>query len=85
MEVTEAIDVAVRATNIAIAGEMRTLGGEPAAPHLERLREELLAMRTRGTVDADELREIIRDVVTWAPEDDVSLLSALGGIARARG
>jgi hypothetical protein len=42
-------------------------------------------MRDRGTVDADELRHMIRSVASWAPDDDVTLLGTLGGIARARG
>jgi hypothetical protein len=85
MDLTDAIDAAVRAADNALAGDMQTVGGEPAAPHLERLRGELLAMRARGTVGADELRTIIRDVASWAPEDDVFLLGALGVIARAAG
>ncbi len=80
-----AIDAAVRAVDEALAGEMQTADGEQAAPHLERLRVRLLAMRDRGTVDPDELRHMIRSVTKWAPEDDVSLLASLGAIARARG
>ena len=84
MELTRAIDDAVRAVDKALAAEMQTADGAPAAPHLERLRRDLLAMRERGGVDAAELRAMIRAVAGWAPEDDVSLLSALGAIARAR-
>jgi len=82
---TDAIDGAVRAADKALAGDMQTLDGRPAAPSLERLREGLLAMRARGSVGADELRTMIRDVAGWAPEEDVSLLSALGVVARAAG
>ncbi len=82
-DVTHAIDAAVRAADAALAGEMQTLDGTPAAPHLERLRQALLTMRERGSVGADELRTVIRDVASWAPQDDVSLLGALGVIARA--
>lgn len=84
MDVTRAIDAAVRAADKAIAGDMQTLDGRPAAPHLERLRQHLLAMRERGAVGAEELRTMIRDVASWVPEDDVSLLAALGVIARMR-
>ena len=80
-----AIDAAVRAVDKAIANEMRAADGAPAAPRLERLRGDLLAMRARGAASAPELRAMIRDVAGWAPEDDVSLLGALGGIARAEG
>jgi hypothetical protein len=84
VELTQAIDAAVRAVDKALAVEMRAADGEPAAPHLQQLRADLLAMRARGAVDADELRTMIRDVARWAPEDDVSLLGALGAIAQAR-
>ena len=83
-EVTHAIDAAVRAADQALAGDMQTLDGRPAAPHLERLKQTLLAMRAHGSIGADELRAAIRDVASWAPEDDVSLLGALGVMARAR-
>jgi hypothetical protein len=82
---TAAIDAAVGAVDKALATEMQSADGEPAAPRLERLRKGLLAMRDRGTVDPDQLRHMIRNVANWAPEDDVTLLSALGAVARARG
>jgi hypothetical protein len=80
-----AIDAAVGAVDRAMAKEMQTANGEPAASHLERLRIRLVAMRERGAADADELRHMIRSVASWAPEDDVTLLGSLGAIARARG
>jgi hypothetical protein len=83
VDLVNAIDAAVRAADNALANEMQTLDGRPAGPHLERLRGGLLAMRGHGAVGADELRAMIRDVASWAPEDDVSLLSALGVVARA--
>jgi hypothetical protein len=83
MNLMNALDGAVRATENALDNDMRTLDGRPAAPALERLRQDLLGMRARGVVGADELRTMIRDVASWAPEDDVTLLAALGVIARA--
>ncbi len=79
-----AIDSALRAVGRALEKEMRTANDEPAAPHLEELHRRLVAIRARNAVDADELRTIIRDVAKWAPEDDVTLLGALGVIAQAR-
>ena len=79
-----AIDAAVRAVDEALAGEMHTTEGEPAAPQLERLRARLVRMRDQGAVDPDELRHMIRGVASWAPDDDVTLLASLGAIARAR-
>ncbi|MFN2567126.1 MAG: hypothetical protein ABR499_19180 [Gemmatimonadaceae bacterium] len=84
MELDQAIDAALRAVDKALASEMRSADGEPAATHLDRLRTDLLRMRARGAVDAGELRTMIRAVAAWAPEDDVTLLGALGVIARAR-
>ena len=80
-----AIDAAVRAVDKALANEMQTADGEPAAARLERLRTGLLAMRECGAVDADALRHMIRNVAKWAPENDVTLLGTLGAIARKRG
>ena len=84
-ELRAAINAALRTIDKALAGDMQTARGEPAGSQLERLRARLLTMRNRGAVDADELRHMIRSVATWAPQDDVSLLSSLGAIARVRG
>jgi hypothetical protein len=79
-----AISAAVRAVDRALAHDMKAQDGTPAAPHLEQLRNDLLVIRARGAVDANDLRRMIRSVAAWAPEDDVTLLSALGALARAR-
>jgi hypothetical protein len=81
--VIAALDAALRAADAALAGGMRTASGASASPQLEQLRAGLLAMRGRGSVDAGELRTMIRAVAEWAPEQDVTLLSALGAVARA--
>lgn len=83
-ELDSAIDAAVRAVEKALASEMQTADGESAAPRLEKLYADLLAMRDQSVVDSDKLRHMIRSVANWAPEDDVTLLSSLGAIARAR-
>lgn len=82
-QLATAIDAALRAVDAALAGKMRTISGASARPQLDQLRAGLLAMRERGSVDAAELRTMIRGVAEWAPEMDVSLLSALGAVARA--
>ncbi|HET9635121.1 MAG TPA: hypothetical protein VFP26_04255 [Gemmatimonadaceae bacterium] len=38
----------------------------------------------RGSVDKDWFQKTVRWVVEWAPENDLTLIAALGGIARAR-
>jgi hypothetical protein len=83
-DLQKAIDAAVRAVDKARAAEMRAADGESAAMYLDQLRADLLEMRARGTIDAEELRAMIRSVAAWAPEDDVALLAALGAIARVR-
>jgi hypothetical protein len=84
-DLDDVIDAALGTIDRALAKEMRTIDGESAASQLERLRDELHAVRARGEVTTDELRAMIRAVAKWAPEDDVSLLSSLGMIVRARG
>ena len=83
-----AFDHAVRQVDRALAAGMRTLTGEPAAPRLERLRADLVtqreAARRLGSTDPDWVRDAIRRVADWAPETDVTLLAALGALARLR-
>jgi hypothetical protein len=81
--VIETIDAALRAVDQALTSGMRTISGAPATPHLERLRDGLLAMRAGVAVDPVELRAMIRAVADWTPELEVTLLSALGAVARA--
>ena len=61
----------------------------PIATQLARLRAELLAERVvaiaRGAADPGWVRQIVRDVAAWAPEDEITLLAALGAIARLAG
>jgi len=79
---------ALRQVDRAVRARMRTLHGDSAAPQLAQLRAELEAerhaARTRGSLDAEWLRRVIRWVAGWAPESDVSLIAALGGVARLR-
>jgi hypothetical protein len=81
---TTAVDSALRAVDRALEEDMRTADDESAAAQLEDLRDQLLAIRAREAVSADELRTMIRTVAKWAPEDDVTLLAALGAITRSR-
>lgn len=80
-----AVEAALGAIDRALANQMRTIDGGSAESQLEQLRTDLRAVRDRGEITADELRAMIRAVAKWAPEHDVSLLSSLGVIARARG
>ena len=79
-----------RAIDRAIAGAdaMHTADGEPAAPRLARLRDAIVAERVaalaRGRVDPAWVRDTVRDVAAWTPESELTLLAALGGIARVK-
>jgi hypothetical protein len=83
-----AFENALRQVDRALRGRMRTVAGEPAAPLLERLRGELVEQREaslqRGGVDAAWIGATVRWVAEWAPERDVTLVAALGALARLR-
>jgi hypothetical protein len=88
-ELTAALDTALRQVDRALAADMRTRTGSSARPQLEQLRAELRARRADAdraiAVDAEWLRETVRGVVAWAPESELTLVAALGAIARASG
>jgi hypothetical protein len=88
-ELIAAFDAALRQVDRAVAADMRTRTGKPAREQLDRLRTELLARRDAAVetaaVDPDWVRDAVRGVVGWAPETELTLIAALGGIARANG
>ena len=67
---------------------MACVDGSSPERNLNRLEQELVEERTRamqrGSVDKDWFQKTVRWVVEWAPENDLTLIAALGGIARAR-
>lgn len=83
----DAFENAIRQVDRALAGEMRTATGEPARPMLERLRADLEAhretARVTGTADPEWVRGVVRWVAEWTPETELTLIAALGRIARA--
>ena len=84
----DAFDAALRQVDRALADDMPTLAGERSArPELERLRADLHAQRAAaleaGAADPEWVRRTVRWVVEWAPETELPLVAALGGIARA--
>jgi hypothetical protein len=66
---------------------MKTSSGSPAGSELERLERELtaqmVATRKLGALDREWFQKTVRWLVEWAPNDDLTLIAALGGIARA--
>jgi hypothetical protein len=83
-----ALDSLLDVIDRALRAGMRTLGGDDAGPRLRALRAEVATqretLRAGGALDAEWIRTTIRGVATWAPESDVSLLGALGALARTR-
>jgi hypothetical protein len=86
-ELKAAFDAAIAQTRKSLKSGMKTIGGEPAGPHLKRLQEELTLERTRalgrGGVDREWFQRTVRGLVEWAPETELPLVAALGRIARA--
>jgi hypothetical protein len=82
-----AFDTALTLVERLIASGAKTSEGSSALPQLERLERELRTQRTsaleRGNVDRDWFRKTVRWVVDWVPDDELTLVAALGRIIRA--
>jgi hypothetical protein len=86
-ELESAFDAAITQSRKCIRAGMKSIAGEPAAPLLEKLEEELRLERARalerGAVDREWFQRTVRDLVEWVPETELTLIAALGRIARA--
>jgi len=86
-ELERAFDDAERRVERALARPMLARDGRPATPHLERLRDALVAERAHalasGQVRAEWARTVVRDVSEWTPDSELALIGALGRIVRA--
>jgi hypothetical protein len=82
-----AFDEALTLVQRSIASGAKTAEGSSALPHLEKLERELSAQRAsaldRGNIDRDWFRRTVRWVVEWVPDDELTLVAALGRIVRA--
>ena len=62
--------------------------GSSADANLTRLERDLSAEKERalqrGAIDKDWCQKTIRWLVEWVPETELTLIAALGGIARAK-
>jgi len=86
-ELKTAFDAAIAQTRKSLKAGMKTIADEPAAPYLKKLQEELTLERgralERGGVDREWFQKTVRGLIEWAPETELSLVAALGRIARA--
>ena len=85
-DIETAFDAAIDQVQRAAAGGLMTLQGESARTQLEQLEFRLRSERTgalgRGSVDPDWVQKTIRWTVEWVPESDITIIAALGRIAR---
>ena len=87
-DLASTFDAALRQVQHAHDEGMRTAWGDSARPQLQQLRADLEAQRAfalkSGAVDPTWVRDVVRRVAEWTPESELSLLAALGAIARVR-
>ncbi len=86
-ELESAFDAAITQARKRIKAGMLAVGGEAAGPYLRKLEEELKLERARalerGNVDREWFQKTVRWLVEWVPETELTLVAALGRIARA--
>ena len=82
-----AFDLALARVERLLGSDMKTAKGVSARSQLEKLEKELKKERAlaleRQTVDRDWLQKTVRWVVEWVPDNELSLVAALGAIVRA--
>ncbi len=87
-ELEEAFDAAVTAAGNCRAAGIVCVDGSSAEANLERLEAELVEEKTRaierGSVDREWFQKTVRWLVEWVPETELTLIAALGRIARAK-
>jgi hypothetical protein len=85
-DIESAFDAAIDQAQRAAAAGMAALDGSSARERLWqlefRLRTERANALQRGGVDRDWVQKTIRWVVEWTPESDLTIIAALGRIAR---
>jgi len=86
-DLESAFDSALTRVQRSIASGMKTSDGSSALAQLEKLEEELRAQRAnaleRGALDREWFQKTVRWVVEWIPDDELTLVAALGQIVRA--
>lgn len=86
-DLQSAFDKALTQVRRSIASGMKAADGNSALPQLEKLEQELSAQRAnvveRGSLDREWFQKTVRWVVEWVPDDELTLVAALGAIVRA--
>ena len=87
-DLSEAFDEALAATQRERSTGMTCADGSSAAGNLDQLERELVAERDRalerGKIDKEWFQRTIRWLVEWVPESELTLIAALGRIARVK-
>jgi hypothetical protein len=82
-----AFDAALTHVGRSLATGLKTIDGRSARPELETLERELRLQRDqaleRGAVDREWFQQTVRSVTEWIPDTEITLIAALGRIARA--
>ena len=83
-----AFQTAIEAVTACRAAGMTCVDGSSAAASLDRLQRELTEEREksleRGYFDKEWFQKTVRWLVEWVPQTELTLIAALGGIARAK-
>ncbi len=86
-ELERAFDTALAQVARLLRADVSSANGDSARPQLERLEQELRRERAsaveRGTVDCEWFQKMVRWVVEWVPDSELTLVAALGAILRA--
>jgi hypothetical protein len=87
-ELDEAFQSAIAAVRSCRAAGMTCVDGSSAVANLNRLEHDLVDARSRalerGSMDKDWFQKTVRWLVEWIPETELTLIAALGRIARAK-
>jgi hypothetical protein len=85
-ELETAFDAAIAQVRKCVRSGMKAIGGDSAEPYLQQLEERLQTERERavqrGAVDKVWFQTTVRWLVEWVPETELTLIAALGRIAR---
>jgi hypothetical protein len=86
-DLESAFDKALTQVHRCIRSGMISSSGGSARARLEKLEQELREERARalksGSVDQEWFRATVRWVVEWVPDDELTLVAALGQIIRS--